>query len=179
MSCTLTCCSVHGLPHWTVRVDARERSWQELGWHVHILVQNLQDTTFMLPFCVADLFCIVYFSSLLFIFYFFFCLSLTILAGVPVGGKSSVCLICMKYRIIILIIIINPPALNPAFPRRDPRTQPGFSPPPYVPMDKPTVNIWWCHLANRYYTKFTTCTSGISGISDTAFCLAFSLFLTC
>ena len=35
---------------------------------------------------------------------------------------------------------INPPALNPAFPRRDPRAQPGFSPPPYVPMDKPTVN---------------------------------------
>ena len=26
---------------------------------------------------------------------------------VPVGGKSSVCLICMKYRIIILIIIIK------------------------------------------------------------------------
>ena len=50
MSCTLACCSVHGLPHWTVRVDARERSWQELGWHVHILVQNLFDTTFMLPF---------------------------------------------------------------------------------------------------------------------------------
>ena len=76
---------------------------------------------------------------------------------------------------------INPPALNPAFPRRDPRAQPGFSPPPYVPMDKPTVNTHMvtCHLANRYYTKFTTCTSGISGISDTAFCLAFSLFLTC
>ena len=31
------------------------------------------------------------------------------LAGVPVGGKSSVCLICMKYRIIILIIIIKRP----------------------------------------------------------------------
>ena len=30
-----------------------------------------------------------------------------ILAGVPVGRKSSVCLICMKYRIIILIIIIK------------------------------------------------------------------------
>ena len=29
------------------------------------------------------------------------------LAGLPVGGKSSVCLICMKYRIIILIIIIK------------------------------------------------------------------------
>ena len=28
------------------------------------------------------------------------------LAGVPVEGKSSVCLICVKYRIIILIIII-------------------------------------------------------------------------
>ena len=28
---------------------------------------------------------------------------LYILAGVPVGGKSSVCLICMKYMIIILI----------------------------------------------------------------------------
>ena len=28
------------------------------------------------------------------------------LAGIPVKGKSSVCLICMKYRIIILIIII-------------------------------------------------------------------------
>ena len=27
------------------------------------------------------------------------------LAGVPIGRKSSVCLICMKYRIIILIII--------------------------------------------------------------------------
>ena len=26
---------------------------------------------------------------------------------VPVGGKASVCLICMKYRIIILIIIIK------------------------------------------------------------------------
>ena len=26
-----------------------------------------------------------------------------LLAGVPVGGKSSVCLICMKYMIIILI----------------------------------------------------------------------------
>ena len=26
---------------------------------------------------------------------------------VPVGGKSSVCLICMKYRIIIVIIIIK------------------------------------------------------------------------
>ena len=35
-----------------------------------------------------------------------FCV-LCILAGVPVGGKSSVCLICMKYRIIILIIIIK------------------------------------------------------------------------
>ena len=35
---------------------------------------------------------------------------------------------------------LNPPALNPAFPHRDPRAQPGFSPPPYVPMDKPTVN---------------------------------------
>ena len=34
---------------------------------------------------------------------------LHILAGVPVGGKSSVCLICMKYRIIILIIIIKRP----------------------------------------------------------------------
>ena len=33
----------------------------------------------------------------------------TELAGVPVGGKSSVCLICMKYRIIILIIIIKRP----------------------------------------------------------------------
>ena len=34
---------------------------------------------------------------------------LVILAGVPVGGKLSVCLIwnCMKYRIIILIIIIK------------------------------------------------------------------------
>ena len=34
---------------------------------------------------------------------------LFILAGVPVGGKLSVCLIwnCMKYRIIILIIIIK------------------------------------------------------------------------
>ena len=31
------------------------------------------------------------------------------LAGVPVGGKSSVCLICIKYRIIILIIIIKRP----------------------------------------------------------------------
>ena len=31
------------------------------------------------------------------------------LAGVPVGWKSSVCLICMKYRIIILIIIIKRP----------------------------------------------------------------------
>ena len=29
------------------------------------------------------------------------------LAGVPVVRKSSVCLICMKYRIIILIIIIK------------------------------------------------------------------------
>ena len=37
-----------------------------------------------------------------------FCV-LCILAGVPVGGKLSVCLIwnCMKYRIIILIIIIK------------------------------------------------------------------------
>ena len=33
----------------------------------------------------------------------------TLLAGVPVGGKSSVCLICMKYRMIILIIIIKRP----------------------------------------------------------------------
>ena len=35
--------------------------------------------------------------------------TLPILAGVPVGGKISVCLIwnCMKYRIIILIIIIK------------------------------------------------------------------------
>ena len=32
---------------------------------------------------------------------------LNILTGVPVGRKSSVCLICMKYRIIILIIIIK------------------------------------------------------------------------
>ena len=32
-----------------------------------------------------------------------------LLAGVPVEGKSSVCLICMKYRIIILIIIIKRP----------------------------------------------------------------------
>ena len=34
---------------------------------------------------------------------------LDVLAGVPVGGKLSVCLIwnCMKYRIIILIIIIK------------------------------------------------------------------------
>ena len=31
---------------------------------------------------------------------------LYILAGTPVEGKSSECLICMKYRIIILIIII-------------------------------------------------------------------------
>ena len=33
----------------------------------------------------------------------------SVLAGVPVGGKLSVtvCLICMKYRIIILIIIIK------------------------------------------------------------------------
>ena len=30
-----------------------------------------------------------------------------ITSRVPVGGKSSVCLICMKYRIIILIIIIK------------------------------------------------------------------------
>ena len=29
-----------------------------------------------------------------------------LLAGIPVEGKSSMCLICMKYRIIILIIII-------------------------------------------------------------------------
>ena len=29
------------------------------------------------------------------------------LAGIPVKGKSSACLICMKYRIIILIIIIS------------------------------------------------------------------------
>ena len=29
------------------------------------------------------------------------------LAGIPVEGKSSECLICMKYRIIILIIIIS------------------------------------------------------------------------
>ena len=36
-------------------------------------------------------------------------LSLLLLAGVPVGGKSSVCLICMKYRILILIIIIKRP----------------------------------------------------------------------
>ena len=36
-------------------------------------------------------------------------LIILILAGVPVGGKSSVCLICMKYRIIILIIIIKRP----------------------------------------------------------------------
>ena len=35
-----------------------------------------------------------------------FCV-LCILAGVPVGGKYSVCLICMKYRIIIVIIIIK------------------------------------------------------------------------
>ena len=34
---------------------------------------------------------------------------LSSLAGVPVGGKSSVCLICMKYMIIILIIIIKRP----------------------------------------------------------------------
>ena len=34
---------------------------------------------------------------------------LLLLAGVPIGGKLSVtvCLICMKYRIIILIIIIK------------------------------------------------------------------------
>ena len=32
--------------------------------------------------------------------------SLPLLAGIPVEGKSSECLICMKYRIIILIIII-------------------------------------------------------------------------
>ena len=30
--------------------------------------------------------------------------ALLLLAGIPVEGKSSVCLICMKYRIIILII---------------------------------------------------------------------------
>ena len=30
-----------------------------------------------------------------------------ITSRVPVGGKASVCLICMKYRIIILIIIIK------------------------------------------------------------------------
>ena len=29
------------------------------------------------------------------------------IAGIPVEGKSSECLICMKYRIIILIIIIS------------------------------------------------------------------------
>ena len=32
---------------------------------------------------------------------------INITSRVPVGGKSSVCLICMKYRIIILIIIIK------------------------------------------------------------------------
>ena len=32
--------------------------------------------------------------------------ALDVLAGIPAEGKSSVCLICMKYRIIILIIII-------------------------------------------------------------------------
>ena len=38
----------------------------------------------------------------------FMCLyELDTLAGVPVGGKSTVCLICMKYWIIILIIIIK------------------------------------------------------------------------
>ena len=31
---------------------------------------------------------------------------LILLAGIPTEGKSSECLICMKYRIIILIIII-------------------------------------------------------------------------
>ena len=35
------------------------------------------------------------------------CRIIELLAGVPVGGKLSVCLICMKYRIIILIIIIK------------------------------------------------------------------------
>ena len=39
----------------------------------------------------------------------FGCIHYSSLAGVPVGGKSSVCLICMKYRIIILIIIIKRP----------------------------------------------------------------------
>ena len=33
--------------------------------------------------------------------------SIMITSRVPVGGKASVCLICMKYRIIILIIIIK------------------------------------------------------------------------
>ena len=33
--------------------------------------------------------------------------TLIILAGIPVEGKSPECLICMKYRIIILIIIIS------------------------------------------------------------------------
>ena len=32
---------------------------------------------------------------------------LHVLAGIPVEGKSSECLICMKFRIIILIIIIS------------------------------------------------------------------------
>ena len=32
---------------------------------------------------------------------------LLLIAGIPVEGKSSECLICMKYRIIILIIIIS------------------------------------------------------------------------
>ena len=36
-----------------------------------------------------------------------FAVCLTDTSRVPVGGKSSVCLICMKYRIIILIIIIK------------------------------------------------------------------------
>ena len=39
-------------------------------------------------------------SKRLHIFHFEY---LSILAGIPVGGKCSVCLICMKYMIIILI----------------------------------------------------------------------------
>ena len=35
------------------------------------------------------------------------CYIYSITSRVPVGGKASVCLICMKYRIIILIIIIK------------------------------------------------------------------------
>ena len=36
------------------------------------------------------------------------CMHICILGGCPLSGKSSMCMMCLKYRIILLIVIKNP-----------------------------------------------------------------------